>query len=187
LTAQLIKYEAARQALVEAKNVFDAKAIIDEAAAIERLARSAMDGALLADAIELRMRAERKAGEFLNEMEARGEIPSQRAKEEWIAAARRDFAPSQRAPCAVCGKYASVAQAHHLTPLGAQYDIGIREALHDHVWLCPTHHAAVHIIISQYFAKRQAIGRAQIDVILDFPIEEMRVIYDIYAKMRRSP
>lgn len=68
-------------------------------------------------------------------------------KTAWIAAARLTFAPGEREPCHVCGKFKSIAQAHHVVPLAAQFDRGFPVPDHEHVWLCPNHHTIIHIFI----------------------------------------
>lgn len=75
-------------------------------------------------------------------------------KNEWVAEARRAFIPGARLACMVCGKFKALTQAHHITPLAAQYENGFTTPCHKYVWLCPTHHAAVHLVLSQYLAKR---------------------------------
>jgi hypothetical protein len=75
---------------------------------------------------------------------------SAQAKAAWIAAARVSFQPRDRQSCHVCGQFKGVAQAHHVAPLGVQYDSGVRRAIHDFVWLCPTHHAIAHTVISEH-------------------------------------
>lgn len=73
---------------------------------------------------------------------------ARRRKEAWIAYARSDFEPSQRSNCEVCGKFRRVAQAHHVIPLAFQFDRGGSPPDHEHVWLCPTHHAILHLLIA---------------------------------------
>ena len=74
------------------------------------------------------------------------------AKNAWIAAARATFAPSERRPCEVCGKYEGLTHAHHIVPLAAQFDAGAVSPIHEINWLCPTHHAAQHVFIDDLFA-----------------------------------
>jgi hypothetical protein len=68
-------------------------------------------------------------------------------KHAWVKLARRDFQQSRRATCQVCGRFFDLTQAHHLIPLTAQYDRRFEVADHDHVWLCPNHHAILHRMI----------------------------------------
>lgn len=80
----------------------------------------------------------------------------QTSKMRWVSAARLAFVPPPRSPCAVCGLYEALTHAHHCLPLTLQFDLGVQKAVHDHDWLCPTHHAALHIIIDGLLANKQA-------------------------------
>jgi hypothetical protein len=72
----------------------------------------------------------------------------QEEKTRWIATARALFQPAERRPCTVCRRYRTIAQAHHIIPLGSQFDRGFKEADHTHVWLCPNHHVVVHRLLT---------------------------------------
>lgn len=68
-------------------------------------------------------------------------------KQEFITAARAMFDPGERKPCVVCRQYAGLTHAHHLIPLETQADRGRTVVNQGFVWLCPNHHAAVHVAI----------------------------------------
>lgn len=99
-----------------------------------------------------------RIGELLNE--------ARRLKDQWIANARSEFTPGDRQPCYVCKRYSSVTQAHHTIPLTDQYDRVFERPDHTHIWLCPTHHVMVHIVIGPY-PDSAARGRAAARIIVD--------------------
>lgn len=69
MTFALVRYDAARKAVSECRRVDEAKEIRDKAQALAAYARQANDTELLEWVTEIKVRAERKAGELLREVE----------------------------------------------------------------------------------------------------------------------
>ena len=65
---ELIKYEAARRALIDANSIDEIKDLRDKALAMEAYARQAKDGELVAMAIEIKLRATRCIGALIAEL-----------------------------------------------------------------------------------------------------------------------
>ncbi len=73
MTVTLVRYDTARRALAAAHRVDEVKAIRDKAEAVRVYAKQAGDFELQNQAAEIRIRAERRAGELLVDMQTSGE------------------------------------------------------------------------------------------------------------------
>ena len=76
----LAKYDAARAALAEAKSVDEVLGVRDEAERLKLYARQAKDRDLVADAMEIQMRAERRLGEMIRTAKEAGQIGAGRPR-----------------------------------------------------------------------------------------------------------
>lgn len=107
-------------------------------------------------------------------------------RDEWMAAARASFVPSKRKPCEVCGKYEALAHAHHIKPLAFQWADGVESVDHAHAWLCPTHHMAVHALLTQSRAVSVSASRHVASVVLEISdtdgLDQFRVLLGIFER-----
>jgi hypothetical protein len=122
---------------------------------------------------------------------ALGEMLTQRraGKRDWmIQAARLAFNPSPKRSCTICGKFRNIAHAHHVVPLAAQFERQYEKPDHDHVWLCPTHHALMHVLIGPEgdFAPTEEDyrkhGAASAGLILELSEGELRIALGLLAR-----
>jgi hypothetical protein len=93
-------------------------------------------------------------------------------KRDWIAEQRKSIRIKRRSTCEHCFQHIEVTEAHHIVPLEEQYEIGMEYAEHDIIWLCPTHHAQLHILIRdanwqklERYQKEFAESRAASDMV----------------------
>ncbi len=147
-----------------------ARALADEKVSAGRLRAHLGKRAMIASAI--------------HEVSREIETEAQARKTAWVAAARLGFQPGRRQPCAVCGRFRDIAEAHHVVPLAAQFDRGFQAPDHEHVWLCPNHHAAIHVMIASDDPAR--LGSKAAGVIADLSEAELRAILDLISRSGRG-
>ncbi|WP_409188418.1 hypothetical protein [Bradyrhizobium sp. RDM4] len=102
-------------------------------------------------------------------------------KAQWIDIARLSFRPGKRQPCHICGRFEYVTEAHHVVPIGQQFDRGFAEPHHEHVWLCPTHHAIVHVLVDGD-PNPQLLGRRAAPVFTDHDEAAGRALLDLVKR-----
>lgn len=104
--------------------------------------------------------------------------------EAWIADARRRFKPGLRSHCAICKRYRALAQAHHIIPLALQYARGYEEQDARFMWLCPTHHAAIHVLFASGASfTEKTMGRAAVTLINELVsnMDELGALLDLHG------
>ncbi len=108
-------------------------------------------------------------------------------KNAWIVAARIEFSPGRRTPCHVCGRFRDITHAHHVVPLAAQYDRGFKRPDHEHVWLCPNHHAILHLLIpSEGPQDLQKLGARGAGPILEMSHDEIDATLKLITRSGRD-
>lgn len=102
----------------------------------------------------------------------------QEAISRWISLARKEFKQltKNKECCCVCGKYKYISEAHHIYPLSIQVLNGVKKPIQDFVWLCPTHHKIIHMVIS----KGSIFNFIDIDdLVSDFNETEINIISEL--------
>lgn len=105
-------------------------------------------------------------------------------KEDWIAAARARSSHGESEWCEVCKKHTSITQAHHIVPLGEQYDRKFRRPNQRIAWLCPNHHTMIH-----HFRKQRDFRVAGIWWLKtghDLTEEQIEIIADLIKRSREG-
>jgi hypothetical protein len=84
----------------------------------------------------------------------------------------------------VCGKFKSITQAHHLVPLGEQFDRKFEAVSHEHEFLCPNHHTMLHLWIDHDISEARR-GRRAAPTIEDMSDEELQRMLDLAGRSGR--
>jgi hypothetical protein len=109
-----------------------------------------------------------------------------RTREQFIAEGRKAFRPGRRQPCHICDKFRYIAQAHHVVPLGEQFDRGFERPDQERVWLCPNHHTMIHVLIDGRPTDQER-GRRAVPVLGDLDKEQTEKVMGLIARSGRGP
>jgi hypothetical protein len=168
-----LRIEIARELIAKCTSIDEANRIrIEEEALLQEAEKRGDDISTRNDFAEISIRAQRKLGEFFS---AKQKEYAQK-KSEWMASARKNFSPGKPESCSFCGLFRSIAHAHHVWPLAAQYEFrgGTEPPDHKHIWLCPNHHALLHGFLNRAEDSADR-GRRMFEVMDDFPDENEKL------------
>ena len=103
----------------------------------------------------------------------------QSGKDKWVAAARASFMPSDREACYICRQHLGITHAHHVIPLADQYERGFKQPDHAHAWLCPNHHAIIHLFLSD---SSLTAGENFGGLLAGFIHDELKALHELLIK-----
>ncbi len=107
---------------------------------------------------------------------------AKKLKSAWLTSARNEFRSLEvmPKPCEVCGKYIQFTHAHHSLPLSLQFELGLREPIHDHDWLCPVHHRYVHILFGVWVMCTR--DGSFLDGVPDHKVDEWKAVERVFSR-----
>ncbi len=108
---ELVKYDMARKAIIEASNVDEVKQIMDKSEAMRVYARQAKDFEMLNRASEIRIRAERRLGEMLKAQKEAGLMAKPSGSNQYEDRSQGDTDPLTLADMGISKSMSSRAQA----------------------------------------------------------------------------
>lgn len=172
-------YEAMRTAIACCEKVDEIANLADQAVAAQAYFRQSQDVENEMQASRIYLLAERKLGALLKERAAR--------VQEWISAARQSFTPTRRQSCRICGRFKSLTHAHHLVPLTIQASRNYITPDQSFAWLCPTHHAAVHVMIAQRRHSDSNVFPSAMSLLGDLETEELKLVMELASAADEKP
>lgn len=92
--------------------------------------------------------------------------------------------------CFVCDKYKAITHLHHVVPVNEMAAFIIKHDLFDvpvplpTIWLCPNHHAILHLLTRRITSYEDAAAKRQTDICNSITVEEWKRYEEIQRMLK---